>query len=281
MTLEIRNLDALEVNTIIDWARLEGWNPGHRDAATFYQISPHSFWGAFLNGELVASISLINYDQQFGFLGLYICRPEFRGRGIGFKLWNAVSDHHAQLPSIGLDGVVEQQDNYKKFGFQYAFANCRFGGLKPQFSPKLDSGLRPIDASDLTSIAAFEKDNAIFPANRASLNEIWLLRHSSLGLWSNDSLLGYGSIRKCADGYKVGPLVANSLDDATAILQGLIASISEGMIYVDVPMPNLMAVEFFKSLKFEPTFETARMYKGKIPNLDLQKIYGVTTLELG
>lgn len=282
MTLEIRNLDPVEVNRIVDWARLEGWNPGLRDAVAFYEISPQAFWGAFQDGELIASISLINYEQQFGFLGLYICRPEFRGRGIGFKLWNAVLDHNSHLPSIGLDGVVEQQDNYKKSGFHYAFRNCRFGGQKPPlYTSRMQSDLRTIEESDLAAIASFEKDNSIFPCSRKSFTDLWLLKHTSLCLWSGNSLLGYGSIRECFDGYKIGPVVAHSQDDAATILQGLISKISHGMIYIDIPMPNLKAVKLVQSLNFKPSFETARMYRGNTPNLDLNKIYGVTTLELG
>ena len=133
MSPAIRNLDSSETKAVMEWARLEGWNPGLNDGEIFYKISPRGLWGAFVDDQLAASVSLVNYKDRFGFLGLYICRPDFRGRGIGLALWSRVMEINSNLPIIGLDGVVQQQENYKKSGFIYAFANSRFGGLKPNY----------------------------------------------------------------------------------------------------------------------------------------------------
>ena len=67
---------------------------------------------------------------RFAFLGFYIVRPDLRGRGYGLRIWNAAVDH-AGGRTIGLDGVVAQQENYKKSGFRLAYANVRYGGRVP------------------------------------------------------------------------------------------------------------------------------------------------------
>src|SRR4051812_26841802 len=125
--LQIRNLRPEEISIAIDWAAAEGWNPGLADAACFAIPDAQGFFVGEIDGEPVATISCVNYDDRFAFLGFYIVRAELRGSGHGLQIWNAAIAH-AGSHVIGLDGVVAQQDNYKKSGFQLAYANIRYGG---------------------------------------------------------------------------------------------------------------------------------------------------------
>ena len=49
----------------------------------------------------------------------------------------------------------------------------------------------------------------------------------------------------------------------------------------DVPVPNADGSALARDLGFEPVFETARMYRGPDPCLRLDRVFGVTTFELG
>ena len=52
-------------------------------------------------------------------------------------------------------------------------------------------------------------------------------------------------------------------------------------IVIDVPEDNRAAVMLAESLGMAATFETARMYKGPLPALPVDRTFGVTTFELG
>jgi hypothetical protein len=54
-----------------------------------------------------------------------------------------------------------------------------------------------------------------------------------------------------------------------------------GEVYLDVPQPNGPAVALANSHGLAPVFETARMYSGPIRPVDLERVYGVTSFELG
>ncbi len=84
--LSIRRMTRDEVEFAIDLAAEEGWNPGIHDGRCFYATDPNGFFVGELDGELVGSISAVAYDDSFGFIGLYIVKPEFRGKGIGTRL---------------------------------------------------------------------------------------------------------------------------------------------------------------------------------------------------
>jgi hypothetical protein len=50
---------------------------------------------------------------------------------------------------------------------------------------------------------------------------------------------------------------------------------------VDVPEPNHNAIALAKAHWLVPVFETARMYSGLIRPVLLERLFGVTTFELG
>src|SRR5215217_6861424 len=116
MTRLIRNVTLQEIGTLLDWAAVEGWNPGLDDAAAFQAADPNGFFGAFVDGVMVAVISAVAYDADFGFIGLYICHPDWRGQGHGKAVWDA-GMAYLGTRTIGLDGVPEQQANYASMGF--------------------------------------------------------------------------------------------------------------------------------------------------------------------
>lgn len=52
-------------------------------------------------------------------------------------------------------------------------------------------------------------------------------------------------------------------------------------IFLDTPEVNKSAIALAEKYKMKPMFETARMYTKEQPNVPLNKIFGVTTFELG
>src|SRR5438477_1977488 len=155
-TFTIRPMRADEVALATDWAAAEGWNPGLSDAPCFATVDAEGFLIGELDREPAATISCVNYDDRFAFLGFYIVRPDLRGRGFGLRLWQAAIAH-AGGRTIGLDGVVAQQDNYRKSGFRLAYRNVRYGGrvaapgaVSRSLAPLADVPLAIIAADDAT-----------------------------------------------------------------------------------------------------------------------------------
>jgi GNAT superfamily N-acetyltransferase len=54
-------------------------------------------------------------------------KPKYRGQGYGIRIWNTALEY-LEGRIIGLDGVVTQQENYKKSGFVYACCNVHYEG---------------------------------------------------------------------------------------------------------------------------------------------------------
>ncbi|HWQ25860.1 MAG TPA: GNAT family N-acetyltransferase [Chlorobaculum sp.] len=277
---KIRTMKRHEVDMAVEWAATEGWNPGLEDAECFYRADPEGFLVGLLGDEPVSTISVVRYGDDFGFLGFYIVRPEYRGLGLGIRIWNAGL---ARLGgrSVGLDGVVAQQNSYRKSGFTLAYRNIRymgFGGGENRQHPGISHlGLFPFEE-------VLTYDQPFFPADRKSFLECWINRcgGAALGIQENGVLAGYGVIRPCRSGYKIGPLFADRPDLAESLYCALKCSIPEGSpLFLDIPEINPGAQALVQRHNMTVVFETARMYKGKTPTMPLHRIFGVTTFELG
>ena len=123
----------------------------------------------------------------------------------------------------------------------------------------------------------------MFPAPRTAFLRGWIgsPEHVGRALMRDGRLAGWGVIRPCRKGRKIGPLVADDRASAEMVLSALLAELGSAEIFLDVPGINREAVALAQDLGLTPVFETARMYTGPIPPLRLERIFGVTSFELG
>lgn len=277
--LSIDRTDRCGLDLMTVWARNEGWNPGLHDADCFHAADPHGFWLATLNGKPAACMSLVHYESTFAFLGFYIVRPKLRGRGIGFALWQTALDACAAI-TVGLDGVVAQQDNYRKSGFALAQRNIRYAGTLAVEAPDL-TGLVAVDGPVADAVVAY--DRICFGFARPTFLRCWLTApdHVALAAVADGAVAGYGVVRPCREGHKIGPLFADDAGTAERLFLALAAEAGDGPVILDPPEPNAAAIALCKKYGMEPVFETARMYRGEAPTLPLDRIFGITTFELG
>jgi GNAT superfamily N-acetyltransferase len=232
-----------------------------------------------VEGRPVTCISAVRYGESFGFVGFYITAPEARGRGYGWATWQAAMERLAGR-IVGLDGVVAQQENYRKSGFELRHRNVRYGG-QVGVSVVPDARLVPVDEIIVPAVLSY--DRAFFPEPRESFLRQWLVAdgRTSFAYIEDGAVLGYATIRPCREGHKIGPLFADNEGVADALFRVLASRAKGGPVFLDLPEPNRAAVGLTERNGMRPVFETARMYRGPAPDLPLGRIYGITTFELG
>ncbi|WP_028223381.1 GNAT family N-acetyltransferase [Paraburkholderia oxyphila] len=273
----VRTMSANEIPISIDWASTEGWNPGHHDSHCFREADPDGFFIGLCRSEPIACLAAVAYNEHFGFIGLYIVKPEFRGHGFGMRIWQH-GMHYLGNRNIGLDGVLAQQPNYRKSGFQLAYRNIRYQGQVNGI------GCAHVTAASnvpLDQLLAY--DRQCFPAARERFISAWISQPDSVALATIDAgrIAGYGVIRRCKTGCKIGPLFADDADVATGLLRALAARMPGELIVLDVPETNPAAVALAERHGMTSVFETARMYTKDAPAIAIDRVFGVTSFELG
>ncbi|MBS2035065.1 GNAT family N-acetyltransferase [bacterium] len=264
----------------LEWAAQEGWNPGQHDAATMFAADPGGFWLGQLGDRPVASLSAVQWNDDFAFIGLYIVVPEERGKGYGWQLWQHVVETHAGK-CLGLDGVVAQQSNYARSGFQLAHRSLRWAGHAGQFTGKSPAAV-PLHQLDLNELARL--DSAVSPADRPQYLKAWLEQpHSRCwGLAEHGRAEGFALARPCLTGWKVGPLIAKTPDQARTLMYACCDGLgSDTPVFIDTPEPNAAAQQLFSEAGFTVSFEVARMYTKPVRQHRLDWLYGVTSFEMG
>lgn len=277
--VDIKQMTLQEVSVAIEWARQEGWNPGIHDAECFYYTDPNGFFAAKLGGEIVGTVSAVKYSDSFAFLGFYIVRPDMRGNGVGAALNNFINNYCKGF-NLGIDGVLHMQATYERRGYKFAHKNIRYAGTA-QTSAKISEHCIPICKNDFSQLTMF--DSKFFPAERLPFLRHWLFQKDAHAFMIKNEakISGYGVIRKCFQGHKVGPLFASTFTVASELLETLLSTVPGEEVFLDVPDPNTAAVELAKKNGMHPVFATARMYTKQTPALPLKKIYGLTSFELG
>jgi GNAT superfamily N-acetyltransferase len=271
-------LNSSTAKAAIAWAGAEGWNPGLDDAQRFLAADPGSFLAAEHAGEIVGTVSCALYGDSYAFIGFYIVRDDLRGRGVGSELFErALARAGSRI--VGLDGVLAQQRSYERRGFVLAHRNVRWrtiGGGEPS------SGLVPLSSVPFEQLLAY--DAGVFGVERARFLRAWIDRREghALACIREGTLAGYGVLRLCQVGAKVGPLFADDEEVAEELLAGLVAAAGEGTeVFVDMPAANPRTECLRTGREIEASFETVRMYLNGRPPEDLQRVFGVTTFEFG
>jgi GNAT superfamily N-acetyltransferase len=281
--LVIRRMTRDELDTLVEWAAREGWNPGLGDAEVFWATDPEGFVAAEIGGELVGGGSIVTYGRRYGFMGFFIMRPEVRGRGLGDRLWHERKRRLlARLDpgaAVGMDGVFDMQAYYARGGFSFVCRDLRFEGRGVETPPP--SGIVEAGSVRFERLDAYDRRH--FPAPRSRFLEGWIRRPGghAVAAVEGDELLGYSVLRPCRTGYKIGPLFAASSEVAERLFVALASRVPGEAIFLDVPEINPEAMALAARHEMKEVFGCARMVLGPVPELPDAEIFGVTTFELG
>lgn len=280
---ELKQLDREAMQQLINWAESEGWNPGPHDADVFWQTDPMGYVGYLNEGELIAGGSVVAYGADFGFMGFFIVKPEWRGKGIGEKLWlqrrDLLLSRLEPGAAIGMDGVLAMQPFYAKGGFSMAFRDERYTRLGADFErfPHVEK----FEPEDLPQVLNYDRDCFGFARPQFLIPWLQMPGNYSFVFKNNGQLNGFAIMRKAGKGYKIGPLFADNYAVAEALYCSCLQAVPGEEVFLDIPVTNMDAVKLVHAYEASYVFECARMYYGEPPQLPAHKIFGITSFELG
>jgi len=271
-----------EARQLGELAAAEGWNPGLADIDVAWHVDPDAFIALRRGLDLAGGGTVISYDGGFGFMGLFIVRPEFRGAGLGTVLWhhrlNLLRQRLQPGAAIGMDGVFAMVPFYERGGFRLAWRDLRFEGAASGTHDPEALGLQQLGFEGLSRY-----DQRHVPAPRARFLERWVNQPGAcvVGLREAGAIVGYGVRRPCVVGYKIGPVFADRPEFAQRIISSLMAGVQGQQVQLDVPEANTAAVALAQSFGLREAFGCARLYHGPAPMLPVDRIFGVTSFEFG
>ena len=288
--LRILPLETEDIPAVTTWARQEGFAPGLGDVAIYRHTDRQGIWVGWLGNERIGCITGVRYNAAYGFIGLYLVRPPWRGRGYGLQLWRHALEHLQDLACIGVEAAPDRADDYASWGFQPASATVRWQAIsdgEPAASPEPGGPWQLLEGAAIPPNAVQWFDAQREPSPRPHFLAQWLNHRAGTVLALVDTqgnCHGFGRIRPCllhrGEGWRIGPLMAETPEAAVQLLQGLLLR-HAGVVLIDAPAANAQAAAVLEGQGFSPISETLRMYRGAAPAVSLQDVYGLACLELG
>ena len=280
-----------EISIFEEWCKKEKWNVGIYDFEIYYKLDKNGHMLFWDQNQLVGIISIIKHSNDYFTLGPYIVSPEYRNKGYGSFIIQAALSYPRNincLANIGLCAVSDQVKRYEKIGFKTTHLNHRWifddhTIPNKQFS---DYSCTPIIMNHLNQLVTY--DTEISPTNRTRLF-IEMINHPDINgflIQKHGKVQAYGFIRPCLDGYRVGPLIANSEEHALAIVLQLIRDKNNKNVIFDIPSTNKHISTICKKLNLyrDPECDTHAMFTKDLntPLLtNTQKSFSVFSLEIG
>ncbi|HVB80532.1 MAG TPA: GNAT family N-acetyltransferase [Candidatus Binataceae bacterium] len=271
-----------EARILDEWAAKEGWNPGLNDIAVAWTFDPAAFIALRRGNELIGGGCTISYHGAAGFMGLFIVQTEYRRQGLGTILWHErLKRLKARVrpdAPIGMDGVFEMVPFYTRGGFALMHRDLRYEGVA---AGEPDPAAAPLDSIEFLKIDNY--DCLHVETRRTEFLRSWLTQPGGRGLAliDNEQLTGYGFIRPCRTGYKVGPAFADDAACGKRLIHSLLSLVAGERVLMDIPEPNEAALRIVEGLGWNQSFGCARMVNGPKPALPVQRIFGVTSFEFG
>tara|TARA_B100000700_G_scaffold328028_1_gene444432 strand:- start:4826 stop:5713 length:888 start_codon:yes stop_codon:yes gene_type:complete len=291
--LSIKPLCDDDIDFVTEISRKEGFVPGVGDLGIYQNTDKQGLWVGWLSNNPVGCIAGVRYNENYGFIGLFLVVEKYRGRGFGLQLWQKALDHLSDLPCVGLEAAPERIIDYSKWGFTISSKTTRWQWLGD--GKLIDAGLINddfnnysfVEGSSIPSTAVEKFDEKRENTPRPHFLSNWLSHPAGKVIAILDKegqCHGFGRIRPCllqrGDGWRIGPLMADTPKLLKILLKKLIDR-HPGLIIIDAPGLNKTASILFKDLGFKSKSETYRMYRGYQPPVSMRDVYGLACLELG
>jgi GNAT superfamily N-acetyltransferase len=288
-----------ELKEVMSWAADEGWNVGKNDAQAYYKAFPTGCKLLLKDNIPIGAIFVADFSAEFTFIGLFVVKKEYRGMGYGKELWNEAM-RHIESGNGGLYAVPMQIERYMASGFNSVCKIQRWSTIAPSFSGSSSikksnneenekESILPLSKANIKSICNY--DATMFPS-RYSLLKAMIKMQDTFGfvIRKSNTISGYGLIRRCQTGFRIGPLYASDFGFAKELTIKLMEKIagSQEPIIFDTPPPSQnhfigLFADFF-NLQRNTEDDTEEMFKGKAPKeIDeaIKETYAICSLELG
>ena len=262
-----------------------GWNQTLEDWMRSLEGEPEGCFVAEWDGTPVGTATTTTYRTELGWIGMALVHPDYRRRGIARKLLDTCIGHlqNRGVRCIKLDATPQGRPVYLGLGFKDEWPLNRWEGRISRPAPaSVTLTVRAWQESDTGRTAAC--DLAAFGVSRQRLLRALVLQSRRGVVFENPSgrIAGFGLLRDGSRALYLGPIVAETPEIGTGLLDALVAQSQGELLFWDIPEGNAAAVSWAVQHGFSFQRTLTRMYLGQ--NLapgNPQQQFGLAGPELG
>jgi GNAT superfamily N-acetyltransferase len=257
--------DAYELSTAA------GWNQTREDWRMLLEISPRGCFGVEAGGRLVATTTIVCYQQQIAWIGMVLTKAEYRGRGFARRLLTSALDYASsmEMKTVKLDATEQGKPLYEKLGFQAEEPVERWS------RPGTSHEFPDMKAEELGE-TLLALDRQAFLADRSSL-----LKALTVRSFTAVASAGFLLARPGRTTNYLGPCVALDPGTVRQMIGEALNESSNASWSWDLLPENKQAVAMARDFGFTPQRHLTRMARGNTQRGDAHMIYAIAGFELG
>ena len=278
----VRSMRATDIDAGLRLCRLSGWNQTRRDWEQFLALNPGGACVAEYEGHVVGTVATVRYGSRFGWIGMVLVDPAFRGRGIGTRLLDHALVLLSDMPLVRLDATPAGHDLYLTRQFVDEGLLNRVEAVAPVLPSSAPDGVRPMAERDLPQVSAL--DEQAFGADRGLMLQ-WMWQGAPEYAWvshSGDRMTGYAMGRHGHAYEHAGPIVAGDDETACRLVRACLGASCTRPFVIDAPAGHPSWQRSLGAMGFRHQRSLLRMVKGRghIPG-DLARQFAVLGPEFG
>ena len=266
--MEIRALTHDDVPAAMKLSRGAGWNQVPADWHRLLDLAPEGCFAGWVDGELVATSTMVTYDGRIGWIGMVLVDDDHRRQGYGSRLFERARQlAHEYGVLVCLDATDAGRAVYGPAGFVDVCPIERWCGVVEP-DERAEQPVRTPDSNERSAVRALDRQAC--GLDRGDLLEHLLSAEEVTGLvLGEDSdpatgagdLRGYAMVRPGREHAHVGPVITPTAEDAMVLLEAASEIAGESVI-VDV-LATEWPDSFLEDMGLERQRELTRMVDGE------------------
>lgn len=260
--------------------RESGWNQTEADWRLLLE-PPSVFRAAAVGGRVVGSAGALVYGDRLAWVCMVLVSPAERGRGLGTRLVEQILERLPTVRAVGLDATPKGRPVYERLGFVETASLWRLAATGGEAALRASAPARPMTEGDLLRVLPW--DEAAFGACRARMLRQALAAAPEYAwcVGEGHAISAYGLGRHGVNAEHIGPVVADTLPAASAVIRACLGAHPGRRFFVDAPArPEWQSA--LGRLGFREERPFTRMYRhGRSPSARSEQVFAAFGPELG
>jgi predicted N-acetyltransferase YhbS len=262
--IHYRTMHSADIEAGLQLCRASRWNQVRRDWELFLQHDPQGCRVAVRDERVVGTVTIVQYQQRFSWIGMVLVDQAERGQGIGTQLLHEAFAVSHDVQCVRLDATPAGYPVYRKLDFVEESRLSRMEAAQVNLEIS-QSVAQPMQSADLPQIAVL--DEPAFGASRSDLLA-WLLNGAPELAWvlrRGATLAGFVCGRRGFNFTHLGPLVASDVEAARHLVTACLRQQNTAPVILDVPQLHTEWLEWLGAAGFLEQRPFIRMYRGAAP----------------
>lgn len=259
----LRPMTREDITSALVLCRHANWNQVSWDWDTFLRINARGCRVAQNEtGTIVGTFTTVTYENRFSWIGMVLVHPLFRRQGIGTQLLTGALSLLPDDITAKLDATPAGREVYLKLKFIDEYNLIRMQRAS-NFPGKTDpSTSRPMKDEDFVRV--MELDREVFGADRkfVLMRNFESAPNYALVTEKGREITGFILGRRGHRFDQIGPIIAENLDEAMQLLNGILARVSGKELIIDASQHTPEWIEFLSSQGFYNSRPLIRMFRG-------------------